>query len=249
MLPKAGNSTAYEQQQLINEFIQAFNPSAIRGILGDREFANAALLRWLDEKHLPFYSRIKEGSVVGLKGRKWIKAKTLFDHLRLREHGVFNRRVKLWGQPVYMAGSRSERGELMLVATNQAPQNAIAIYLRRWEIENLFQGLKSRGFRLEETRLTQPDRLAKLLALLAVGFVWAHKVGEWCALQKPILTKRFRECQTPHYTFFRYGLDFLRQVVFRRQYSTKLFKKCLQLIAIPTNKKFISKNCRVERLQ
>ena len=35
--------------------------------------------------------------------------------------------VKVFGQKVYLAGSRSERGELMIVATNQLPQNAIPI--------------------------------------------------------------------------------------------------------------------------
>jgi hypothetical protein len=44
----------------------------------------------------------------------------------------------LFGQKVYLAGSRSERGELMIVATNRHPRNAIAIYLRRWESETLF---------------------------------------------------------------------------------------------------------------
>ena len=50
--------------------------------------------------------------------------------------------VWAFGQKIYLVGSRSERGELMIVATNQLPANAVAIYLRRWEIESLFQGLK-----------------------------------------------------------------------------------------------------------
>ena len=42
----------------------------------------------------------------------------------------------------------------MIVATNQNPKNAIAIYLRRWEIESLFQSLKGRGFHFEQTHIT-----------------------------------------------------------------------------------------------
>lgn len=53
--------------------------------------------------------------------------------------------VWIFAQKVYLAGSHSEHGELMIVATNQKPNNAIAAYLRRWEIESLFQGLKKDG--------------------------------------------------------------------------------------------------------
>lgn len=53
--------------------------------------------------------------------------------------------VEIFGQKVNLTGSRSERGELMIVVTNQAAKNAIAIYLRRWEIETLFSCLKGRG--------------------------------------------------------------------------------------------------------
>lgn len=42
----------------------------------------------------------------------------------------------------------------------------IAIYLRRWKIENLFQCLKSRGFSSEETHMTEGHRVAKLMVLL-----------------------------------------------------------------------------------
>ncbi len=72
----------------------------------------------------------------------------------------------------------------MIVATNRSPKNAIPIYLRRWEIESLFQGLKGRGFRFEETHMTDLDRIEKLMGVLALGFCWAHKVGEWKAQVK-----------------------------------------------------------------
>jgi hypothetical protein len=62
--------------------------------------------------------------------------------------------VDIFGQQVYLVGSRSERGELMIVATNHPrPQRVISIYLRRWEIENLFSCLKTRGLRFEEKKI------------------------------------------------------------------------------------------------
>lgn len=76
--------------------------------------------------------------------------------------------VWIYRQKVYLAGSWSERGELMIVATNKNPKNAIAIYLRRWEIECLFSCLKGRGFCFEETHLRDRARIKKMMALLAI---------------------------------------------------------------------------------
>ncbi|MBX3709904.1 MAG: transposase [Gammaproteobacteria bacterium] len=75
---------------------------------------------------------------------------------------MFSTGIWVFDQQVYLAGSRSERGELMIVATNRSPKNAIAVYLRRWEIESPFASLKSKGFRFEETHMTQLDRIEKL---------------------------------------------------------------------------------------
>lgn len=78
--------------------------------------------------------------------------------------------VEIFGQTVFLAGLRYERGELMIVATNQNPNNAIPIYLRRWEIECLFHALKGRGFRFEETQSTTGVGLIKIV-LSKVNFV------------------------------------------------------------------------------
>ena len=101
----------------------------------------------------------------------------------------------------------------MIVATNQHPKNAIAIYLRRWEIECLFSCLKGRGFRFEETHLTDRARIKKMMALLAIGFCWAHKTGEWRARLKPIRLGKHRNSYRPQNSYMRYGLDYIREII------------------------------------
>ena len=186
LLPKAGNSNFTEQKILLNRFFTTFGTSRIVGLLADREFASGELFRWLNAQKVPFYIRIKEGSVIASRNKKILTAQKFFNGLKSKTSQEFPMAVWIFGQKVYLAGSRSERGELMIVATNQLPKNAIPIYLRRWEIEMLFQSLKGRGFRFEETRLTHYERIEKLILLLVIGFCWAHKVGEWHALKKPI---------------------------------------------------------------
>lgn len=76
-------------------------------------------------------------------GRKKFKTSAqLFSHLAPYQQQIFGMRVHVFGQSLYLAGSKNSREELMIIVTNQHPRNAIACYLRRWEIESLFQALK-----------------------------------------------------------------------------------------------------------
>jgi transposase len=231
LLPKAGSSNFKEQKQLIERFINKFGINCIKGLLADREFASGKLLKWLNKTGIFFYIRIKEGTVVSIRKQKWVTAKKLFTHLNANTELTFNMRVWIFGQNVYLVGSRSERGELMIVATNHLqPGNAIAIYLRRWEIENLFQSLKGRGFLLEETHLTHLARLEKLIGLLAVALAWSHKVGEWKAKIKPIIWKKFKGQKRPQSSYFRYGLDAIREIIIQINSRNFEFKKYISLI-------------------
>lgn len=233
LLPKAGSSNFKEQKQLINQFIKVFGVTKVKGLLADREFGNGKLFKWLDKKGIFFYIRIKENVVGHVKNKKFLSAKKLFNDLPCKAKKEFPMSLEIFGQTVFLAASRSERGELMIIATNAHPANAVAIYLRRWEIESLFQGLKGRGFRFEETHITNTDRIAKLIALLAIGFVWAHKVGEWKATLKPIIWKQFKGMKRPQYSYFRYGLDHLRQIVLRLYDNFSRLQQAFSLL-LPT---------------
>ncbi len=234
LLPKAGNSCGKEQIELLTRFTDLFGKDCIAGVLADREFGSGKLFKWFNQKDIPFYIRIKENSMVRIGKKKLCKAEKLFRQVNCKTSEPFGMKVWVFGQEVNLAGSRSERGELMIVATNRCAKNAIPIYLRRWEIENLFQALKGRGFAFEETHITHLERLEKLVALLAVGFAWAHKVGEWLAEKKPIAMKKFRDSLRPQYSFFRYGLDWIREAI--SQYSlhpTRLIH-AVHLVSITT---------------
>lgn len=219
LLNKAGNSCFAEQRALIESYVDTFGQGTIEGLLADREFMSGKLFGWLNQHQIPFYIRIKDNTDVYIKRKKFKKAKELFNHLHPNHQSYFGMDVILLEQKVFLAGARSERGELMIVATNQQPNNAIPIYLRRWEIESLFEALKSRGFDFEATHLTHPERIAKLLALLAIGFAWVHKVGQLVARVKPITLKQFKHQLRPQNSYFRYGLDAIREIIFSAFYN------------------------------
>lgn len=233
LLNKAGNATAAEHGAILQRFVDLFGKDCIAGVLADREFASGSLFGWLNKEQIPFYIRIKDNSMVNIKNKKFRAAKKLFNHLRPKQKSVFGMVIELLGQKIYLAGSRSERGELMVVATNRHPRNAIAIYLRRWEIETLFSCLKGRGFCFEATHLTHLDRIEKMMALLAIGLCWAHKTGEWRAEKKPIRFGKHRDSIRPQNSFFRYGFDFIREIILSPFKKAVAFKYCLHALMPP----------------
>jgi hypothetical protein len=232
-LGKAGNASALEHQAILQRFIDLFGTTRIQGILADREFASGDLFGWLNQQKIPFYIRIKEDSLVKMKNKTVCKAVAIFNDLQPKIEKHFPMNVWLYGQRVYLSGSRADNGELMIVATHQHADNAISIYLRRWEIETLFSCLKGRGFRFEDTHITHCDRIEKVMALLAVAFCWAHKIGEWRAEKKPIPFKRFRQSIRPQHSLFRYGFNFIRELILNTRSVHQHFQHCLNFLTGP----------------
>lgn len=225
LLNKAGSTTAQEQIELLSRFIKTFGKESIQGVLGDREFPNKALIAWLVEESIPFYLRIKGNVDICIGNKKFKTSAQLFNHLAAYQQQIFGMKVTIFGQSLYLAGSKHSREDLMIVVTNQPPKNAIACYLRRWEIETLFAALKTKGWRFEDTRVIEPKRIEKLLVLLALGFVWAHRIGEWKASINPIPFKKLRNQKRPKNSFFRLGLDHLRDLLTNFRVNLKMFTK------------------------
>jgi len=100
-------------------------------------------------------------------------------------------------------------------------------YKRRWEIEVLFQCLKSRGFNFEETHLKAEERLKRLFAVLARAFCWAYHVGAWRHVVKPI---RIKKHERPARSILRHGFDWMRHVVLNPDEKCEAFTHILTLL-------------------
>lgn len=75
---------------------------------------------------------------------------------------------------------KEEKEEILIVVTNEAVSDSAEIlktYKERWEVETLFRVYKKKGFNLESTHITDPDRIRKLIALLSLALVWCYKIG------------------------------------------------------------------------
>jgi hypothetical protein len=96
-------------------------------------------------------------------------------------------------------------------------------------IETLFAAFKTRGFCLEQTHLSDPERLSKLVALLALTFCWCHKIGEWLHESKPLkLKKHGRKPKS----IFRRGFDYLRRITTNfTDFDASQWKHVIRLLA------------------
>ena len=115
---------------------------------------------------------------------------------------------------------------LILAARGIAPDTATTLYRRRWEIGTLFGALKPPGFKLEKTYLTMPDRVERLMGLLALAFAWTHIVGDKRAFsqgQPPTKTNG-----RPEHSLFRYGLGWLQSILTTPEPQPRAFFTCLR---------------------
>lgn len=76
--------------------------------------------------------------------------------------------------------------EPWIVAMSDKPGYLTTLdYARRWGIEPMFSDFKSRGFGVEHTQLRYPDRLARLLLVMALALYSAVSTGLWDEANHP----------------------------------------------------------------
>lgn len=211
-LPKKGNSNTAERIALIDQFIAIFGVEKIACLLADREFCGQEWILYLIEKNIKFRLRIKVNTQINRRHGGFAPVKNFFQSLPINSVMPLKGTRQVWGQPLYVTGMRLVSGEYLIIIHSD-PNTAVLVmedYAKRWEIETLFKCLKSGGFNFEDTHLIDPERLEKLVAFLAIAFSWAYLIGEWCHTQKPI---RVKSHQRPAKSIFRYGLDWLRDIL------------------------------------
>lgn len=231
VLNKRGNSNQRERIALLKRFIGRFGRTNILGVLGDREFIGEAWWQWLGDQRIPYLIRIRENQTLLDRHGRTSPVRLRFRDLKVGQSRCLRKARWVSGQRVWLSGLRLENGELLILAANQAVSRPLQVYALRWQIETLFQALKGRGFNLEATRLTHYARIKKVIALLALGFAWAHKVGQWKqATVKPLRIKSHGRLAQ---SLFRYGLDELTDTLLHGLEQTRTVVRLLMILLWP----------------
>lgn len=230
VLPKRGNSNTTERKALVSRFTKEFGLPAIRFLCADREFIGERWVRWLRRSKIDFRIRVRNNTRLTNRNGQTVAARTLFRQLPIQQELILPNSVTVWKQRLAVSGMRLADGDYLIVITPQHCPTAIRDYALRWEIETLFGCLKSRGFNLEETHLTDPKRIEKLFAVLTLAFCWAICVGEWLVSFKPLKIKKHGRLAR---SVFRSGLDHLRRILCSLEGKSQqiAFKEVAQLLS------------------
>jgi len=132
----------------------------------DREFCGYEWLNWLNNQGLTFVLRLRKNTKVdgkdAKKYRSTKKAKTY-------------EKKEVFGMPLYFACKHIKKGRadyLYVVSNHLEPIEALETYKKRWSIEVLFGHLKKKGFNLESTHMKAAEKIDKLIAVLALSFLF-----------------------------------------------------------------------------
>lgn len=215
MMPKFGNSSTAERINLMERYVSMFGLLTIDCLLADREFIGEEWMAYLNENKIRYHIRIRDNFwVINPRTGKKNKASWLFNNLKINEFRYIYQIMKVNNQLCYLSGSKvkNKKGvpELQVIMSFNKPDEADTLYKERWQIETVFKALKTSGYNIEDTHLTDTERISKLLALILIAFVWAYKVGIYLNTLKPIKIKNHGR---KAYSFFKYGLNFLAKIL------------------------------------
>ena len=210
LLPHQGSSDTASRIELMQRYLTLFPAASIRCLFADREFIGAEWMNFLNENNIPFAIRVRTDMTLTLEdGHTWSLA-TLLRRRRARTilKGYIGGTAAPTRQAVRLVAKHLGKGEWLIVATNRPdPGQALNDYRKRWGIECLFGDTKTRGLNIEDTHITNPDKLASLIVVVMLAITWAYRCATQTMGMKAIPRKSHGRRGK---SWFRIGLDTLR---------------------------------------
>lgn len=226
LLDKQGNSTQLERIDLLTRFIAMFGQHRIGAVIADREFIGQVWFKWLIDNDIPFYIRIREKVKIELGGLIYQIPQLV---LNRKNRAIYGCKINDLALNVAIrSGTRQNPDGYFIIATNRSAKKALQIYKQRWSIEVFFQAIKSRGFNLERTHLTDLQRIKKLLALLSLAFGLCVQCGRWRNEYRN--APKQKNHGYPSNSVFRHGLDLIQYLLINQGQYTARLDRLLQWI-------------------
>ena len=171
-LAKGGNSHTDHRMYLLIKAISCIGKHRIECLLAGREFIGREWFEWLTKSGIHIAIRLR-GNMLAKQSKIDVHprpVKSLFRRLKCTKKKHLKQTYLLDNLSVYLCASWSLSGELLNLASPKPDRYALARYRHRWEIENLFGCLKSRGFNLEDTHITDQHKVERLLFIAVIAF-------------------------------------------------------------------------------
>ena len=188
-------------------------------LIGDREFHGQDMLALIQEQQWIPVVRTKGNLLVELEDGTRCRVADLAPEPGQRG---FYQRVWLtgWGWGPYSLSlanaAQAKRGQKpedpwYIVCTEPATPHILTLYATRMWADEMYRDLKSQGFHLEQTRLTHPERLDRLMLALALAYYWVLGRGIW--VDRLQLRRSVDRCKHPKCSLFTLGLRWIHRLL------------------------------------
>lgn len=190
---------------LVLKLLQALPARRWKGLVADREFIGAEWFRFLRRKGIRRAVRIRKDTILDeLRANEW------FDDLQPGQFRMIAEKTCVFGEWMRVVATRSPTGDLVIIATDFGVWETWKLYKLRWSVEGTFGSLKSRGFDLERTGVTQAKRLERLFGLVTLAWLSCLRIGVWRHQTSPI---RVLAHGLTAMSLVRYGAEWLRNAL------------------------------------
>jgi hypothetical protein len=170
-----GNIGWKTQKELLDSVL-LWLPEDINILLAaDRFYGTASLIGWCQKAGWNYRIRLKGNLTLRHEGGEL----TTGDIITLMPTGIKD--AELYGSGVRTnIGVLHEKGhkEPWIIAMDASPSSYTVLdYGLRWGIENMFSDFKSRGFGLMQSQIKIPQRMERLILIMALALYWAVSCG------------------------------------------------------------------------
>ena len=186
LLPKKGNSNLTQQKQVLEPVLKLLQDYKIV-VLGDREFCNVDLAKWLSQEQKVYLSlRLKKNEYVELEEQIWFQLSDLglAPGMSVYYQGVKVTKTKGFsGLNLAAKWKRNYRTksskEPWFILTNlNNLSTATYAYSQRMGIEEMFRDFKLGGYNLEATQVSN-HRLIALILLITLAYCFSTFSGQY----------------------------------------------------------------------
>jgi hypothetical protein len=207
MLAKRGNTNTKERTDILDKFVKLFGKGCIQAVVADREFIGKNWLGYLQQQRIAFHIRVRDNMWFEKPRAEKLRMSWILQGLKLQEAWHHPIMLYLDDVLVYVSGMRLKDGAYLIIVSYDQPQQSLSVYRQRWQIETMFKAFKTNGFNIEDTHLSDIERIDKLIVVVSIAFSWAYKTGIYVHEHiKPIALKAHNR---KAHSLFKYGMRFI----------------------------------------
>jgi hypothetical protein len=222
---KRGASNMNERIQIMEHYIRLFGKDTIKELLADREFIGEKWFGWLNTNAIKYHIRILSNYQViqAIHGR-YVNISRLFESLKTGQCKFLAKPYYVTSRICYISAccfvNDKAKRDLVIIASFEKTRSSLKAYKDRWQIESCFRALKTSGFNIEKTHLSDMERFEKLLSIVFIAFFWSYLTGLY--IHKKI--KRIRRLKHGRLakSFFKYGLDYIFQWIEKSDFKANI---------------------------